>query len=89
MIQNGKTTFIFHRKDLVDNLLKKKPPECSDGPFAVCDFRFTVCECRKPQTANRKSYFLMKVFVTVPSSVVTRTKYMPLARPLTLIWMGE
>ena len=43
--------------------------------------RFTIFANRKPQIANRKAYFLMNVFVTVPSSVVTRTKYMPLARP--------
>ena len=34
-------------------------------------------------------YCLMNVFVTTPSSVFTRTKYMPLARPLTLMRMGE
>ena len=27
------------------------------------------------------NYLFTKLFVTVPSSVVTRTKYMPLARP--------
>ena len=33
----------------------------------------------------RGDYFFTNVFVTVPSSVVTRTKYMPLARPETLM----
>jgi len=34
------------------------------------------------------NYFLTNVFVTSPSSVVTRTKYMPLARPETLMRVG-
>ena len=34
-------------------------------------------------------YFLTNAFVTTPLSVVTRTKYMPAARPETLIWIGD
>ncbi len=33
-------------------------------------------------------YRLTNVFVTIPASVVTRTKYMPLARPETLMRVG-
>ena len=41
--------------------------------------------------AIRGDYFFTNVFVTAPSSVVTRTKYMPAARSdtLTLVCMGE
>ena len=60
-------------------LCKKKAARMLGRPF--CGLRFAIYDFREPQIENRKSYFLMNVFVTVPSSVVTRTKYMPLARP--------
>ena len=49
---------------------------------------FSVCLV-PPFRGARGGYRFTNVFVTVPSSVVTRTKYMPLARPLTLMRMGE
>ena len=36
----------------------------------------------------RGDYFFTNVFVTAPFSVVTRTKYMPSARPETLMRVG-
>ena len=55
---------------------------CDSG---VCDSG--VCDTGVCDTPLR-DYFLMKVFVATPSSVVTRKKYMPLARPLTLMRVG-
>ena len=37
---------------------------------------------------NDNLYRLTNVFVTMPASVLTRTKYMPSARPLTLMRVG-
>ena len=50
MIRNGKTTFIFHRKGLVDNLLKKSRPNARTAllRFAIYDLRFTIFANRKP-----------------------------------------
>ena len=55
-------------------LNKKAVRVVSDGLFTIYDLRFTVSDFRKPQIVNRKSYFLMNVFVTMPSSMVMRTK---------------
>ena len=79
----------------VDNLLKKGRPESGRPWFCRCCRDVSgnvstkgVCDTGVCDTPLR-DYFLMKVFVATPSSVVTRTKYMPLARPLTLMRMGE
>ena len=45
----------------------------------------TPLPCRHPPKGGTGGYFLTNAFVTTPLSVVTRTKYMPAARPETLI----
>ena len=61
---------------------------CDTGvcDMGVCDTG--VCDMGVCDTPLR-DYFLTNGFVATPSSVVTRTKYMPLARPETLMRMDE
>ena len=84
---------------IVDNLLKKGRPESGRPWFvgAVETFQETSLQrgyeigayaIRGVCDTPLRDYFLMKVFVATPSSVVTRKKYMPLARPLTLMRVG-
>ena len=62
--------------------IKRKKGEDSSPPLTAN----TPLPCRRPPKGEGTGgYFLTNGFVTTPLSVVTRTKYMPAARPETLI----
>ena len=68
----------FDKRVARKQLMKKGDP--SGSPLTICIY----VQIR----VIRGDYFFTNVFVTEPFSVVTRTKYMPSARPETLMRVG-